>query len=115
MKHFATSALDSFCLSNPQQPFVTLLYDLKATSRYLHDLLNRMLKVLTEHFTRFKWSSVKHVSFQIITESIFLNLRFSFSNSTVSPQIYDKRNNFAFDSFHIQFSDCDIRLSTLLC
>ena len=42
------------------------------------------------------------------TEAPFLNLNLSISNSTVSTKIYDKRDDFDFDSVNFPFLDADV-------
>ena len=46
------------------------------------------------------------------TEAAFLDLHLSISNDIVSTKIYDKRDNFDFETVNFPFSDGDVPRST---
>ena len=49
------------------------------------------------------------------TEAAFLDLNLSIHNDTVSPKIYDKRNDFDFDNVNFPFLDGDVPRRSSYC
>ena len=48
-----------------------------------------------------------------MTESLFLDLHLSISNGFVSSKIYDKGDDFEFDTANFPFFDCDVPCSEM--
>ena len=83
------------------------------TSRYLDDILN----INNVYFDNMV-SQIYHSELKLNkpntsdTEATFLDLHLSISNDIVSTKIYDKRDEFDFETVNIPFLDGDVPRST---
>ena len=84
-----------------------------STSRYLDDLLN-----IDNTFFDSVVNHIYHSELQLNkanisdTEASFLDLNLSISDGFVKTKIFDKRDEFDFDSVNFPFLECDVPRST---
>ena len=87
-----------------------------STSRYLDDLLN----IDNIYFDQMDLDRIYPTVIQLNranyshTEAPFLDLNLCISNGTVSTKIYDKRDDFDFDTVNFPFLDGDVPRRTSL-
>ena len=83
----------------------------KSTSRYLDDLLN-----IDNPYFKGMVNRIYPPELQLnkpnTSEAPFLDLHLSISNGFVLPKIYDKRDEFDFDTVNFPFLDSDVPRST---
>ena len=82
------------------------------TSRYLNDILN-IYNVYFDNMLRQKYPSelLLNNANTSDTEAEFLYMHLSISNDIVSTKIYDKRDDFDFESVNFPFLDGDVSRS----
>ena len=87
---------------------------LNSTSRYLDDLLN-IDNIYFEHMFDRIYPAILQLNKANSsgTEAPFLDLNLSVSNGTVSTKIYDKRDQFYFDTVNFPFLNGDVPRRTL--
>ena len=101
-----------------ERDFITSLFDVKpneiieafkSTSRYLDDLLNIDNPYFEGMVNRIYPRELQLNKANISdTEALFLDLHLSVSNGFVSSKIYDKCDDFDFDSLRVNFPFLDV-------
>ena len=86
---------------------------INTTPRYLDDILN-INNVYFDNMVSQIYPSELHLNKANTsdTEAAFLDLHLSISNDIVSTNIYDKRDDFDFESVNFPFLDGDVPRST---
>ena len=98
-------------LSGDSKPDVIEAFN--STSRYLDDLLN-IDNSFFDSMVNYIYPSVLQLNKTYVsdTEASFMDLHLSILDGFVKTKIYDKRDDFDFDSVNFQFLDGDIPPST---